>query len=174
MTFIPERDGTGRAKSSTVTELDSCIEEDLAFTCSTKLVTMPANTDEIPFLLCKFPTGQTIAGKIRSFCIGINSTSTRSIIRFYKNPTITDDGTAIARENSHFKGSQNTAKMTMFKIPDISANGTFINMLIYRANGSTSIFEKEYMLDSEQNLLVTVQNNENSKDVHIDVDWLEG
>jgi len=173
MTFVPEKDSAGRTKSSVVTELDSCIEADAAYTCSTKLITMPANTNEIPILLCKFPEGETISGKIRSLCIGINSATTRAIIRFYKNPTITEDGSALARENSHFKTSQSTAKMTTFKSPTISNNGTFLNMLLYRANSSTNVFEKEYVLDAEQNFLVTIQNNENSKDVHIDMDWLE-
>jgi len=78
-----------------------------AFVVSTQLITI-SNTTETDVLLLKHPGSETKPLLITHLAIGTDSASCRTIAKFYSNPTITTDGTALTEQNTFVMGSPPT------------------------------------------------------------------
>jgi len=99
--------------------------------------------------------------------------SGNAILKIYRNPTITTDGTSLTI-NKIKNSSSITAALSAFTIPTISARGTLRrvfsndnNRFVYHP------FDLEYILEANENLLVTIQPGVNNGDHSVFFSWCE-
>ena len=116
-------------------------------------------TTEVRTFLLKNPSGSGVRATIKQ--VGVSNLHTVSSFiqyRFYVNPTITSDGTALT-ENTLDIGSGKTAGCQAFLSPTISANGTQIMQVIVPSGitgGSLFVyFPPGFQLRENNNLLIT-------------------
>ena len=102
-------------------------DEGRLFTASTDLISLGGSSgQETPFMLIKNPTGKNDQW-VRLFQIlyRLHTTSSFSVVlRVYKNPTVTSDGTGLAEINEN-NDSVRVADAEVFVNPTVSANGSF-------------------------------------------------
>lgn len=146
-------------------------DEGRAFYASTNNINI--GTTETAFFLFKNPSGSTIDAKIKKVSFAINDPSTISILRFYKGPTITSNGTSISIVNAKFSGSAGTS--TCFSQPTISANGTLFKVAYYSYYGANQIIDIpcHIVVTPNTNFLLTVQNGKNSTPTFVSIEWEE-
>lgn len=142
------------------------------FTTITGFVTI-AGTTEVDFMLLKNPGASGILCRFSEFIMSIQTaTAQRSVIRFYRQPTITDNGTPLTISKVLSTGAQTTA-LTAFQTPTISDRGSLIQMFIidnvtYQRNQELGRF-----LTQNSNLLITVQGTLTNIEHNIVAVWAE-
>lgn len=130
-----------------------------------------ATTTETPAMLLTNAAANTV-GLFSYLAAGASLTSGNSVVfKFYYNPTITSNGTALTPVNLRF-ASGNLSAMTAFKAPTISANGTYLYSM--QANfGSGSVSNIISVLDPGKSLLVTATASANTTAYTLSRIWNE-
>ena len=153
-------------------KLDIAIREGRAFTMTTDLVSVGVNT-EYPFVLLRNPSGTGHYSETTKFKWGIDSNSVRTVVRIYKNPTITTVGTSVTIANTLFASDAPSSYMLAYKSPTISDKGTLVQTGITPANSSSTGLNRYYYIEPGQDVLVTVENSSSNVSTIMDVCWME-
>lgn len=143
-----------------------------AFTVTTGLGPV-SSTDEYDLLMLRNPSGSGKKILITHFAFGVDSTSTRSIIRIYSDPTVTSDGTALSIVNTYITSSPKASVAEAFQDPVISSRGQSLNTVIRHANSDSRGLNRFYWLDPGHVALLTCHNSNANADTFADVYWLE-
>lgn len=114
---------------------------------------------ESPLLLLKNPPGSTTRLLITHLVAAINSTSARTKVKIYKDPTITSNGAALGVENTYVKDSPKTPQAEIYKNPMISANGGLIYHGLMPANSPSRGINRFFWIDPGHSILLTIQND---------------
>ena len=157
---------------STITFVDEYATFGKAFTVSTNLVTI-SGTSEQALLLLKNPSGSGKKILTSHFNFGLDTTTAREVIRVYKNPTVTSNGTSLTIENTLIKASPPSSACEAYKFPTVSSNGTLLNMTIMPANQPSRGFNRFYLVEPDNSILVTVELSVGSVDGFLDIYWIE-
>ena len=157
---------------STTTFVDEYATFGKAFTTSTDLVSI-SGTSEQAFLLLRNPSGSGKKILTSHFNFGLDTTTAREIIRVYKNPTVTSDGTGLTISNTLIKSSPPSSSCEAYKSPTVSANGSLLNMTIMPANQPSRGFNRFYLVEPGNSILVTVELSVGSVDGFLDIYWIE-
>jgi hypothetical protein len=130
-----------------------------------------ANTTESAVMLLTNPAANKVA-LFNYLSSAASLTSGNSVtFKFYYNPTITGNGTALTPVNLRYL-SANTSVMTAFKSPTISSNGTYLYSI--QANFGQSTDSKILsILDPGKSLLVTATASANSTAFTLSRVWNE-
>jgi len=132
------------------------VKDGKGFVATSDALTVTGST-ETDFMLLKNPASSGKYVRFKEFLFSIDSSTTQgSIVRFYRDPTITANGTSLAA-NKLKKSQSDTAVATIFKTPTISARGTLLEVFQI----GLGVFNRDLMiarfLEENENMLVTVQ-----------------
>lgn len=159
--------------------VDSSIEEkvlnNLVFVCTTNDLTSGATGGaETPRLLISNPTGSGKKMKIFLMTLGTNISTNNNILRLYRNPVITANGTPLVPQNFHLAASVPVSSMQLFSVPTASNNG---NLMLNYIAGPTSTnpidFQHKMIIEEGQKLLIAVRPNTTAVTYSINVYWVE-
>lgn len=137
--------------------------------------TTAIGTTELMVLLLKVPNTSGFFAQLRNIVITNTHTVANSWVRvrMYIAPTITSDGTALTEVPLDFGGGD-TADLTAFGTPTISANGTqFFDMTVIAGQSQTFYFPPGVNLRANQNVLITAVADSTSRVSQITVQWEE-
>ena len=143
-----------------------------AFTVTTDINSI-AGTSEHAYLLLKNPSSNDQPILVTHTVIGVDANSVRTIWRSYADPTITSDGTSLTPVNTFVGSDVPTSKITTFKDPNVSSNGTLLNMYVAPANNPSRGINRFYFIDPSHSLLITVENSSGNAKSFADAYWLE-
>ena len=133
-----------------------------------------AATTEVAVLWVSNPAGSGVTSRAHSLYVAPDGLSTNEeiIIRLYRNPTVTSNGTA-ATINSSRPRKAVTSKMLAYTLPTTSSNGTKIAE--FYATTAFALMEDSLSLffDQGQSLLITVQQSSNGINYTTDLTWRE-
>jgi hypothetical protein len=135
-----------------------------------------STTDEIDFILIKNPSGSGRLIRFYDFLFNTSkgTSSVRGDFRFYRNPTITTNGTSITINKIRL--SQSTSSICyIYYIPTISARGTLIGKVDNQtfSEGSRRIFNLGRYLEQNENLLITFEPATSGITASLTVQWVE-
>lgn len=131
-----------------------------------------SSNDETDFLLLKNPTQKTLL-RFKEFILTIGGLSSNtSTFRFYRNPTITSNGTALSI-NKILPSHSNTSGMEAYQNPTISNRGSLIQLFCIGFISHSRDQELSRFLIPGANLLVTTQGSVNNIDHNIQAIWAE-
>lgn len=143
-----------------------------AFSSVTGFVTVSGST-ETDFLLMKNPVSSGVLVRFKEFIMTIGGASTNSsIIRFYRSPTITSDGTPLSISKVLPTASQ-TSAIEVFQSPTISARGSLIQLFSIDFKSFSRDQDLSRFLTDGSNLLVTVDANVTNVEHNIVAIWAE-
>lgn len=131
------------------------------------------SSGEQDFFLMKNPAGSGKRLMITHLSFGVDSSSARSIIKVYSDPTITIDGTAIPVVNTYIRDSNPSSVVSCFKLPTISARGSALNLQILPANQPSRGLNRFYLVDPGHDILVTINNSIGNAATFAEAYWLE-
>jgi len=124
-----------------------------------------------PLIFIKNPTasGKTLYLKFISY--GVSVTNVYGIVRVWKNPTVSANGTA--RTIVPF-GSGTTA-MELYTVPTVTSSGTLIHDAVSNQNNNSLLMDFAYEVQLAPNsaLLITGEPASNNRQAEISVRWLE-
>lgn len=106
-----------------------------------------------------------------------NSTACGAILRRYKNPTITLNGTSQTIVNGWF-GSSTASLMQIYSLPTISVKGTlFTSCLAGSPLSGTGLYVDDYhediVLEPGNSVLITGQPDGTNRTLNFSMTWLE-
>jgi len=143
------------------------------FVATTNNITV-ANANETVFMLIKNPSNSGKTARLHRLTIGSdqNQANKMAFYRIYRDPTITNNGTALNINNLK-KGSGSSA-LTAFRIPSVSDNG----MLLVVGNAGAVIQGTDHMdlgnlISSGENILITVDATAGGFDFFVTAYWEE-
>ena len=144
-----------------------------SFTTTTDFVQI-STTDEHPFLLIKNPAGSKRRILFTHFNIGLDesTSNSRSTMRCYLEPTVTDDGTVLPSVNNCTAASDPSASACYID-PTVSDNGDKVGRTTLVKNNPSKGYSRFYVIDPGSSLLITVQNEVTNKDTFVDAYWIE-
>jgi hypothetical protein len=125
------------------------------FIITTNIVTVSLSS-EADFFLLKNPSGSGKNIRIKELLISIEaSTQQGSVIRIYKNPTITADGTALTI--GKLKTGQADGVATAYLSPTISTRGTLREVFQIGLNTFLRDYALARYVNENETFLITVQ-----------------
>ena len=163
---------TRRVNSFSLEEIDGYMLNGQAFSASMTAFLSVSGISETPLYLLRNPLLIFLLLHFFSLSFSADSNTARGIYRFYAQPTITANGTALTIGNN-FIGHP-TASVALASIsPTISANGTFLAAFLLGTSQNTFIVRRSLVIPAGVNILATVQNSQNNTPVLINPVWRE-
>jgi len=164
---------TGTVSADVRTLQEKLSDEGKVFMATSDIAGIASNSEKA-FIILKNPTGSAITIRIFSFVV-TSEHVTNPIYRFYKNPTITADGTALTATNSNFP-SVTTAVGEPFFAPTVSAFGTLIEAETSADSKHSDAFleaiSMKVILGAGDTILLTAENIKNKKQI-ANIMWSE-
>jgi len=143
------------------------------FVATTNNITVP-NANETVFILIKNPSSSGKTARLHRLTIGSdeNQANKMAFYRIYRDPTITNNGTALNINN--LKKGAGASALTAFKLPTISANGTLLAV----GNAGAVVQSTDYMdlgnlISSGENILITIDATASNFDFFVTAYWEE-
>lgn len=134
-------------------------------------INQPTSGTDNPLILIKNPnaSGKTVYFSFISY--GIAVANVFGVLRAYRNPTITSDGTS--KTIIQF-GSSSTV-LSLYEVPTISANGTLLGTAVCGQNSNSFInqINFEVTVAANSNLLITGNPSSNNRQAEITIRWIE-
>ena len=152
-------------------DTQTVIEQGNAYTSSTDLNSITSG--EYNYLYLKNPAGSGVSVMLTHASWGVDSNNARSILRVYANPTVTVDGTALARINTYVTSSPNVSAVECYKNPTVTASGGLLNMHVGPVNAPSRGVNRFYLVAPGNSLLVSIDNNLNNASTFIEIYWEE-
>lgn len=145
----------------------------MGFVATTNNITV-ANANETVFMLIKNPSNSGKTARLHRLTIGSdeNQANKMAFYRVYRDPTITNNGTALNINN--LKKGAGGSVLTAFKLPTISANGTLL--AVGNAGAvvqSTDQMDLGNLISLGENILITVDATAGGFDFFVTVYWEE-
>jgi hypothetical protein len=137
------------------------------------------STSETPYFLMINPASNGVSSSFKSMfnyvrkLSVITTTSAIATFRFYYNPTVTSNGTAVTPLNLRFNPNSPASVMQTFSLPSVSSNGTFIADLAVTSGGGIGISNLLFVLDPGQSILVTITESTGTVPVAFETAWNE-
>jgi hypothetical protein len=156
---------------SITAEIDGYLLDGKVFSTTTDFISITGQS-ETTLALIKNPSGSGKIIKFYSLTIGANSASSRSVFRFYIQPTITSNGTALAISNN-YAGHATTTIAQAFHSPVVSSNGSLAGPFVVATDQNSLPILRGFVIPSGVNALATIQNTQNNTPVHINIVWIE-
>lgn len=130
-------------------------------------------TDELPFLLVKNPVASGKNIRFRDMVIGAGEITVGkgNVLRVYRNPTITANGTALTINKLKSSGSSPIANV--FKLSTLSDFGTEVFHATYTNDSFREDFDLGFFIEQNENVLITMQATDSGKEQHIFLSWIE-
>lgn len=129
-------------------------------------------TSETPWFYAVNPAGSGVLVRLFEQVVGIGgSTSIRSIIRVYKNPTVTANGTNIG--GGGLRNGQATKKLEIFVTPTVTANGTLVQVYSVNTNSVQRMLDLCRYIENGDSILITAQSSSTSTDHTFSMAWAE-
>jgi hypothetical protein len=94
---------------------------------------------------------------------------------FYKNPTVSAQGTAVTRINRNLNFEVN-GELLVYHTPTVTSNGTLIQLTYLgsdRAIGGGLRSEEEFLLKSGDTYLIKIESKANGVSASAGIDWYE-
>lgn len=154
-------------------DVSQFVRDKKAYVVATGLQNIPVDTEH-DFLLLKNPSGNDLDLLISHMSVGTNSTSIRSIFKFYAEPTITTDGTSLGISKTYIGGSAPTPQAQAFLDPTISIRGEVINTILMPSNAPSRGSSRYFWVEPGSSILVTVTNTIANGKSFSEVYFLEG
>ena len=159
-------------KARSFSRVENTISQGCSFTSYTDFNTI-AGSDEHDYYLLKNPSGSGKRLMITHFSFGVDSSSARSTIRIYADPTITVDGTALTSINTYIQDTPKAGVATSFRDPTITDRGTKLNTQISPTNTPSRGLNRFYLVDPGHSILVTLENSIGNASSFAEAYWLE-
>lgn len=153
-------------------KVEDLVGQGKAFTGTTDLNSI-ANSSEHPYLYLNNPSSSGKPIMVTHGVIGVDATNVRSIFKFWKNPTVSANGTAVSIVNTWFDASAPASVCQLFRDPTVTSNGTLMNMKIKNANSESGGINRIYWLSPGNSILITVENSVGNADTFADIYWVE-
>ena len=131
-----------------------------------------SGADEKDIMLLRNPAASGQLVNLKSFLVVSVKVSGGTIVRYYRNPTVTSAGTALTEKNK--KDDSITGVATTFQLPTISARGTKLG--VYGAQGSGQLRHDEayeVFLEEGEDLLLTLEQPSSNATYSVDLIWSE-
>lgn len=151
--------------------LQGYLREGRVFSVTTNFNTISGNA-ETPYILLTNPVSSGRLALIYSISFGIDSATSRSILRAYAAPTITSNGTGLTIANN-FVGSSITSVCNAYVSPTISSNGTLAGPFQKGAGTDGTIIYREFILSQGTSMLGTVQNSIPNTSTYVNITWMD-
>jgi hypothetical protein len=145
----------------------SFTRQGIAFLLSTNFANVPGTT-ETPFLLFKNPAASGFDALSLFLRFASTSSTARTTLRLYANPTITANGTALSIFNAR-AGDATVSAMEGYLNPTVSANGTLIAPFLSTGGSSGLEIEKAIQITPGVNILMSIQNSVGNVDTFINL-----
>lgn len=146
--------------------------EGRGFTALSGFTTIP-NTTETDFLLFKNPVSSGSLVRLKEFLLTIGGTSAqRSIFRFYRNPTITANGTPLTVSKVLSTGIHANV-LQVYQTPTISVRGSVIQLFAVDFNTYIRDQDLARFITEGANLLLSVQGSANNIEHNVSAAWAE-
>jgi len=133
-----------------------------------------SGTNEVDILLLQNLSGNTKTIFIQTTLLNSLSAGKQLTYRFYKNPTITANGTLLTISNSNFE-SANSSEMVSYSSPTISARGTKLLAYITGANNRSKINTNllGFIIPPNNALLISGQSSATNTISDMTISWVE-
>jgi hypothetical protein len=160
------------ATQSSRTRWQQAVIDGKAFFTINPLVTI-AGQLETDFLLLRNPTASGKTVYFEDIIYTYTKGSGASVIRIYRQPTVTSVGTTQAVQKVDLNGIPSTITLAYY-VPTISARGTLYRVFSQDATASFIRFADLGMVMEESNdILLTIQPAANNTDHSITASWME-
>jgi len=135
-------------------------------------VTTIATAAENDFVYLKNPTGSGKILRLNVAILTISATSNKSsFFRYYRNPTVTANGTALTINNR--KSGGQASVMQVYKLPTISAKGNIFEIKNVGISSVVNNFNLEVMLNEGDSILISTQPSSTNMDTAVSLVWAE-
>lgn len=153
--------------------LSTVVKNKKSFTVTTGLVTVDTNNEK-PLILLRNPATSENKILITHFKFGTDSSNVRSLVRIYKMPTITSNGTALTPTNTYVGPDLPASSVEAYKFPTLSDNGDVLNLDINPSDSPSKGLNRKYWIEPGYDLVLTTENSSANAKTFADVYWLEG
>lgn len=136
--------------------------------------TSTGSVGETAYFYLKNDVANTKTVVISKFVLsGANSTGGITTYKFYMNPTVTVNGTAVTISGARQAG-QNTASAAAYKLPTVSANGTLFSSVLVPYSTPAEV-QKDFVrwIEPGNSLLVTSTQSVFGGNSGVDVEFIE-
>ncbi len=157
---------------SSVNDVLERLDNEQAYVSTTDLNSI-SGTSEHNYMLITNPSSSGKKVMITHFSSGLNSATTRSLLRVYSTPTITTNGTALTVVNTYIKTSPISEVVKIYKDPTISARGTLMDMQVNPSDAPSRGMNRYLILDEGKSLLCSMQNSVTGISTFLTVYFLE-
>lgn len=162
----------GLSQSVSFDHVSNYVINSMSFVSSTGFESI-SGTSETPILLLKNPSSSGKRVLISHIQVWTDSSVAKSCFSFYSNPTISSDGTSVSSVNTFIKSSPLASVCSVYKLPTISSNGSYLNIVGIPPGSHSRGVNRWYMLDENNNFMVTAKNSVTDCSSIVDVYWLE-
>jgi hypothetical protein len=140
-------------------EVERMVRDKQAYFVNTGVVTISTSGIETPLFL--FRNGVTNRAYISHLAADKASLSPRLILRIYKDPVITDQGTALTLTSTYSTVTPPVMVADAYKSPTLSSNGSLVG---YAINSSVHRIplNRTYWMDQSRDILVTAESDTNN------------
>jgi len=164
---------TGDISNKTATSWQFFAENDLAFV-SDYSATIGSPANETDFILLHNPVASGYIVRIKAYAFSISTASTTAQFSFYKDVTVTTDGTPLSIENYRTNGVTGVA--TTYHTPTIADRGEIFKTFSLNSGGvGISRLDEDlavYVLEGEH-FLITVYPSSVNKSFSANLSWAE-
>ena len=135
---------------------------------------LPSSSTETNIVLIKNPSSSGLLASFYRFIMDCITKGGQATFRFYTNPTVTSNGTAVSIGNRHI-GHANTSSIQVFKSPVTSSAGAkFITLSVGKDSNSFYFpLQGSIILAQNNSLLITGQPEANNRIVSLSAAWAE-
>jgi len=148
------------------------VEQQKGFVLPATFTITTKNTEYDVFLL-RNPLASGIDLHWWKFYLGSTTTATTIILRAYRTPTITTNGTAQTPRNLRLSGPASV--VPVYAAPTIAARGTLMQNVLLNSNNGTFIKIEElgYQIEPNEDMLITMEASSNGTLTYITALWAE-
>ncbi len=154
-------------------DITQIVRDGQAFTVTSGLITV-SGMNEYDFLYLKNPVGSGKDILITHFKFGSDSSTSRTLFKVYKNPTVSDDGNPADIANTLVASSTPDSGMESYTDPTVTDRGEILNLDISPSNSPSKGLNRFYWVLPGNSVLITVDNSVANSKTFADIYWAEG
>lgn len=144
-----------------------------AFISGTAL-TAVGSTSETPFVLLSNPASSGKSIFIYTKKMSVESTGANyCVFRYYQNPTVTSNGTALGINNLRMNTNAISSVMQAYQSPSVSSSGTFLADLAVANASSTQVSTIVQVIDPGNAMLISCIESSGTVPVAVELCWYE-
>jgi len=132
------------------------------------------STSETPYFLISNPasSGKSIFIYIKKMSVATN-TAAYATFRFYQNPTVTANGSALGINNLRMNSAAISSVVKAYQAPSVSSSGTFLADLAAANASSTQVSTVVQVIDPGNAMMISVTESTGTVPVAIEICWYE-